>query len=121
MGDSFDKDLLRQYMMGAASPTNGSKYSRLPDVIDLHLDPNHLKNGKVGDQHAIEHQLSFFEKAIDTALTQNKSELRIVHGIGKGKLKSAIHQYLKKHPHVSSFDDSYHHKYGDGSTLVYFL
>lgn len=108
-------------MMGAASPSSGNKYSRLPDVVDLHLDPSKLQNGMIEDQLAIEHQLSFFEKAIDIAIAQNKTELRIVHGIGKGKLKSAIHQYLKKHPHISSYDDSYHHKYGNGSTIVYFF
>lgn len=118
---NFDKDLLRQYMMGAANPGNQPKNQKGFEAVDLHLYDVNLKDGKINDKYAIEFQLEGAEKAIDDALLAGKTELRLIHGIGKGKLKDALHKMLKKHPHVASFDDSYHHKYGNGSTLVYFF
>jgi len=121
MSKHFDKDLLRQYMLGGASPSGNQKYSSVSHEIDLHIYEEKFVDGKRDEKYAIEYQLEAFEKAIDAAIAQGKSELRIIHGIGKGKLKGEIHKLLKQHPSVASFDDSYNPKYGNGSTLVYFF
>ncbi|HWB63725.1 MAG TPA: Smr/MutS family protein, partial [Chitinophagales bacterium] len=60
-----------------------------------------------------------FEKALDKAIASGRLEFRVIHGYGKGKLKEEIHKILKKHPHVRSFENSYHSRYGYGSTLIY--
>ena len=63
---------------------------------------------------------TYIEKAIDNALAQGKWEMRIIHGNGKGKLKSEVHKLLSKHPCVKSFENKYSPSYGWGSTVVYF-
>ena len=72
------------------------------------------------DKYAIEYQLDAMERALDNAIAKGKVELRIIHGIGKGKLRDEIHKALSKHPQVKSFENAHHSRYGWGSTIVYF-
>ncbi len=51
------------------------------------------------------------ENFMDSAIISNFEEIKIVHGFGTGKLKSAIHEYLRKHRHVAEFRMG---KYGEG-------
>ena len=55
---------------------------------------------------------------IDRAVTDNLEEVKIIHGVGTGKLRSAIHERLKKHKNVESFRLG---KYGEGETGVTFV
>ncbi len=55
------------------------------------------------------------EKFLDSAVLANLKEVRIVHGMGTGKLRTAVHAALKKHPHVESFRLG---KYGEGESGV---
>ena len=43
------------------------------------------------------------DKYLDEAFVARLSQVRIVHGKGTGALRSGIHSFLKKHPHVKSF------------------
>lgn len=56
------------------------------------------------------------EEAIDHALIDGTRMLEIVHGIGTGKIKEAVHQYLKECKQVSRFKT---HDSNRGVTLVY--
>lgn len=115
----FDPELLRMYMMGATNPGNSGKINYADDVIDLHLEHVENRKGSIPAHDALFHQLDEFEKALDKAIAANKMEFRVVHGLGKGKLKAAIHKMLDKHPQVRSYENTYHSKYGYGSTLVF--
>ena len=75
---------------------------------------------KIAPQDALFHQLDEFEKALDKAIAANKLEIRVVHGLGKGKLKEEIHKLLAKHPQVKTFSSEYSIRYGYGSTLISF-
>ena len=55
------------------------------------------------------------ENFLDTALVNGVSEVRIVHGMGTGKVRAAVHGVLRKHPHVESFRLG---KYGEGESGV---
>ena len=55
---------------------------------------------------------------IDKAVTDNLEEIKIIHGVGTGKLKNAIHEHLKRHKNVASFRLG---KYGEGETGVTFI
>ena len=55
---------------------------------------------------------------IDKALTDGLEEIRVIHGVGTGKLRSAIADHLKKHRQVDSFRAG---KYGEGETGVTFI
>lgn len=118
--NSFDPEVLKMYMTGAANPRNYPKINYAHEVVDLHLDHLQAGNHKIPPQDALFIQLQECEKAIDRAIAAGKLELRVIHGLGKGKLKEAIHQLLDKHPQVKSYENSYHSKYGYGSTVIYF-
>jgi hypothetical protein len=116
----FDPDLLREYMTGAANPGFSNKFGATDDVVDLHLEKIQHKTNPIHPGDALFHQLDKLEKAIDNAIAAGKMEVRIIHGLGKGKLREEIHKSLDKHPHVKSYSNEYHIKYGFGSTLVWF-
>ncbi len=49
---------------------------------------------------------------LDQAMMASLSEVRIIHGLGTGRLKAAISQHLKGHPCVKEFRPG---RYGEGS------
>lgn len=55
---------------------------------------------------------------IDRAVTDNLEEIKVIHGVGSGKLKNSITEHLKKHKNVESFRPG---KYGEGETGVTFI
>ncbi|MBD5632655.1 MAG: endonuclease MutS2 [Clostridia bacterium] len=55
---------------------------------------------------------------IDRAVTDNLEEIKVIHGVGTGKLRQAISEHLKKHRSVESFRAG---KYGEGETGVTFI
>lgn len=60
------------------------------------------------------------EKFIDDAIMRNASEVRIIHGRGTGKLKAAIHQYLKSNRNVSEYRLGDYNEGNGGVTIVKF-
>ena len=55
------------------------------------------------------------EAFIDSAVISNLEEVRIVHGVGTGKLRAGIHDFLRTHRNVAEFRLG---KYGEGETGV---
>ena len=58
------------------------------------------------------------EQFLDQAYLTNQRELRIVHGIGSGALKKAIHDYLSTSPYCAGFRQAEPHHGGAGATIV---
>jgi len=67
----------------------------------------------------VEEAISVVDKAIDHALLGNVKTLEIIHGIGTGRLREAIINYLKEHKFVDNFKSAEPSKGGAGVTLVY--
>ena len=63
----------------------------------------------------VEEALYEVDNFIDKAVMDNLSEIKVIHGVGTGKLKSAISQHLKRNRNVESFRLG---KYGEGETGV---
>ncbi len=55
------------------------------------------------------------EAFIDAAVISNLEEVRIVHGVGTGKLREGIREFLRTHRNVAEFR---YGKYGEGETGV---
>ena len=55
------------------------------------------------------------EAFIDSAVIANLEEVRIVHGVGTGKLRAGIHDFLRVHKNVENYRLG---KYGEGETGV---
>lgn len=58
------------------------------------------------------------EEFLDQAYLTNRSEVRIVHGIGSGALKKAVHEYLSNSPYCADFRQAEPQQGGAGATVV---
>ena len=58
------------------------------------------------------------EEFLDQAYLTNRSEVRVIHGIGSGLLKKAVHDYLGTSPYCASFRQAEPHHGGAGATIV---
>ena len=51
----------------------------------------------------VDEALAVVDKYLDNAILNRAGSVRIVHGMGTGALRKAVHNYLKKQPKVESF------------------
>src|SRR5207253_6912599 len=58
------------------------------------------------------------EDFLDHAYLTNQRAVRIVHGIGSGALRKAIHDYLQDSPYCASFREAEPRSGGAGATIV---
>lgn len=65
--------------------------------------------------YRVEEALDELDKYLDDACIAGVSQVTIVHGKGTGALRTAIHEYLRKHPHVSKFRIG---EYGEGDSGI---
>lgn len=63
----------------------------------------------------VEEALCEVDNFIDKAVTDNLEEIKVIHGVGTGRLRKAIAEHLKRHKNVESFRSG---KYGEGETGV---
>jgi DNA mismatch repair protein MutS2 len=63
----------------------------------------------------VEEALYEVDNFIDKAVMDNLEEIKVIHGVGTGKLRAAIAQHLKRHKNVLSYRLG---KYGEGETGV---
>ncbi|MEZ4986960.1 MAG: Smr/MutS family protein [Saprospiraceae bacterium] len=88
--------------------------------IDLHIeclvdDPSAYPTNKI-----LALQLRHFEDYMDRAIRLGVDRVFIIHGLGEGKLRQAIHNRLREMEAVKSFENAYHPLYGHGATEVLF-
>ncbi len=60
------------------------------------------------------------DKYLDDAYLAHIGSVRVVHGKGTGVLRSAVHQYLKNHPHVAEYHLGEFGEGDSGVTIVRF-
>ena len=58
------------------------------------------------------------EEFLDQAYLTNHAEVRVIHGIGSGALKKAVHEYLSSSPYCAGFRQAEPHRGGAGATIV---
>ena len=66
----------------------------------------------------VDEALAVIDKYLDNAVLANVSNVRLVHGVGTGALRNAIHAYLKKNPRVAEFRMGGQGEGGLGATVV---
>src|SRR5699024_1041020 len=64
--------------------------------------------------------LPIVDKYLDDCVLRNLPACRIVHGVGSGQLRSAVHDLLRKHKMVKSFELASVSEGGAGATRVVF-
>ena len=58
------------------------------------------------------------EEFLDQAYLTNQREVRVIHGIGSGALRKAVHEYLGNSPYCSGYHEADPHQGGAGATIV---
>ena len=58
------------------------------------------------------------DKFLDNSYLAGFPNVRIIHGVGTGALKTAVHAFLKGHPHVERYTLAAREAGGDGATVV---
>lgn len=62
--------------------------------------------------------LESIDRFLDAAVLAGHEEVRIVHGHGTGRLRQAVRELLREHPHVLAQRSGLREEGGDGVTLV---
>jgi hypothetical protein len=120
------RDLTRAQINKRTAPAPAPQQSTLserqdfPDTLDLHLEAISEDPGSIPKNKALQVQMQAFERYMDRALRLDVPRVFLLHGVGNGVLKDAIHQRLENFPFVRAFHNRYHPKYGYGATEVLF-
>ena len=63
----------------------------------------------------VEEGLEMLDKYLDDAVLTGINQVSVIHGKGTGALRTGVHQFLRQHPHVTSFRLG---EYGEGDSGV---
>ena len=66
----------------------------------------------------VEEALSRLDKFLDDAFLSGRSEVRVIHGHGTGRLRGAVREFLSAHPHVESHRAGAATEGGTGATIA---
>ncbi len=58
------------------------------------------------------------DKFLDEAYLHGYAHVRVIHGHGTGALRRAVHELLRRHPHVARYDLAPENQGGAGATVV---
>jgi DNA mismatch repair protein MutS2 len=97
-----------------SSPTSSSQPSTPAAIPNVRTERNTLdiRGSRVADAEVA------LEKAISSALP---GPYWIIHGLGTGKLRQGVHEFLKQHPQVSRFELADQSEGGSGVTIAYIV
>lgn len=109
------KDLVGSPVAGRGSRGHSGEKLQRPATGDLRPQVSAELN-LIGQR--VDDALEESDKFLDRALLEGKSAVRIIHGFGTGKLRSAIRDYLRKHPAVKSWRPGAENEGGDGATIA---
>lgn len=88
-----------------------SKAGRSDDAVQISAELN-----LIGQR--VEEALDESDRFLDRSLLEGRQAVRIIHGFGTGRLRSALREHLRKHPAVQSFRPGEENEGGDGATIV---
>ena len=120
------KDYTLQQRFVSNQPKSAYRRANLMDMasfdpeLDLHAERLVNDTSEFTAGELFEIQL----RALDTFITQaaelELEEIFIIHGLGKGRLREAVEQYLRYHGDIKTYQNEFHEKYGFGATKVTF-
>jgi DNA mismatch repair protein MutS2 len=67
---------------------------------------------------SVDEALPQVDKLLDDAALADRAQIRVIHGHGKGRLRSAVGGLLRDHPHVAAFHAAASREGGSGVTVV---
>ena len=113
----LDTEQLQHQMKQA--PAKMNEVEKPEWEIDLHMEALVKDHASMSSDEKLNYQLSRFQQSLERAISHHQSKLYVIHGIGSGILKQKIHMMLRHYPHVKSFNNDYHPRYGFGATEIF--
>jgi DNA mismatch repair protein MutS2 len=93
---------------------------RLPPGVRLERRPAGEEAGEIHLRGlTAEEALARVDKYLDDAYLSGLSPVRLVHGVGTGRLQRAVSELLARHPHVEAFERAPADQGGAGVTVVH--
>lgn len=89
-------------------------------VIDLHADKILDNWENMSPDEILDCQLNELDHWVDLALAHRLDSMVIIHGVGAGILRQAVHERLNRRKEVKSIVHQYEPAYGEGASRVYF-
>lgn len=86
--------------------------------IDLHIEKLVDDPAKVPANAILSTQLEHFNRYLSRAIRLGVERVFVIHGLGEGKLRDAVHRRLREMPEVVDFKNEFHARYGYGATEV---
>jgi len=98
-----------------ASPEDRANFN---SVLDLHIESLTKDPSQMSEDQIFNYQILEFEKWLDEIIRLGIEKSFVIHGLGKGKLRKAIHTILANSDFVRDFKNEYHPAYGNGATEI---
>lgn len=93
--------------------------SRLPAGVTLARKPGADAQAEIRILGlTVDEGLALVDKYLDDVYLEGLTPIRIVHGVGSGRLKRAVADLLARHPHVETFASAPSNEGGPGVTIV---
>ena len=90
------------------------------EVLDLHLTNLVPDPAAIPKHEVLPLQLKTYDDYLARAIRLGVDSVFIIHGVGNGVLKRAIHSRLHRTKFIREFKNEYHPKYGFGATEIIF-
>ncbi len=87
-------------------------------TIDLHMENLLDSHRHMANHEIVLFQLDRCKREIDKHIEKGTSQLVIIHGVGKGRLKEEVRYLLNSYPNIEYMDEHYSDN-GIGATKVF--
>ena len=105
-------------------PKTATKVRSVQDIpkyeIDLHIEQLVEQVKGLTNADMLHLQLTELERYLRIAVNNKQDKMVIIHGIGKGILRTEVQRILKEHPFVARQESGWQAGYGFGATIAYF-
>jgi len=88
--------------------------------VDLHIEQLVPDTGGLSNTDMLQIQLAHLRHYLRLAVAHRMDRMIVVHGLGKGVLRDAVHRMLRETPEVERFTNEWMGKYGFGATEIRF-
>ena len=106
--------------IGEVIPASPAKKDSAPQAVSVRMET--AAQGSLSEINVIgetaEEARRRVDKFLDNAFLAEMSQVRIVHGSGKGILRKTLAEMFSEHPHVEKFSTAPQNEGGAGATIV---
>jgi hypothetical protein len=103
----------------AVQPSIGAQiqlHTEPVSILDLHLEERDESASQL-----LAAQIRLLEQKLDAAYVAGQHSMIVIHGIGGGALREAVHEVLRQTPYVHNFRNDWMAAFGWGATKISFV